>query len=181
METETLFTTTKWSVLQTIAKKPSAPLEIAKALGTTTANISQQLRLLEAAGLVAKTRISNSEAGMPRALFSLTRDFAQLNVVTKGLAKKKLITLSPLQVVISRIWLLEDLFIINPLTVFFSTHQRIWEKHTALYFEGTSKKEVILIGDGPTSETKVSTNDGTITIKIKKGSHSDDEFLIFNT
>jgi DNA-binding HxlR family transcriptional regulator len=181
METETLFTTTKWRILQIIAKQPSAPLEIANALGTTTANISQQLRLLEAAGLVAKTRVSNSEAGMPRALFSLTRNFAQLNVVTNGLAKKKLISLSPLQVAISRVWLLEDLFLSTVLTAFFSTQENIWSKHKKLFFDSSSKKEIILLGDGPQTKTQVQSNDGTTTITIKKGSQETDDRLIYNT
>jgi predicted transcriptional regulator len=181
METETLFTTTKWRVLQIIAKKPSAPLEIAKALGTTTANISQQLRLLEAAGLVAKTRVSNSEAGMPRALFSLTRNFAQLNVVTNGLAKKKLISLSPLQAAVSRVWLLEDFSLSTILTAFFSTQEKIWSKHTKLFFYSSNKKEIILLGDGPQTKTQIQSNEGTTTIAIIKGKQETNDLLIFNT
>ena len=65
MELEGLFSGTKWDILRLIAKEPRNPLELARVLGTSIANISQQLRLLEAAGLVRKEKVSNRERGKP--------------------------------------------------------------------------------------------------------------------
>ena len=49
MDLETLLTSTKWDILEMIAKKPMSPIELSKILNTTIANISQQLRLLQKA------------------------------------------------------------------------------------------------------------------------------------
>lgn len=95
-------TASKWEILQIIAHRPSAPLEIAKTLKTTIANVSQQLRLLEAAGLVTRKKIPNSQAGKPRALFSITKEFCDITIVTKENAQRKQIDLTPIQAFISK-------------------------------------------------------------------------------
>ena len=97
MDLETLLTGTKWEILEIISNKPSSPMEIAEKLNTTIANISQQLRLLQTAGLVKKQRTGSSKPGKPRMLFSLSDDYAFITVISKGFAKKKLIRISQKQ------------------------------------------------------------------------------------
>lgn len=101
-------TSSKWEILNILAQKPSAPLEIAKTLQTTIANVSQQLRLLEAAGLVTRKKVPNSQAGKPRALFSLKEDFCDIIIVTKDSADKRHIKLTPKQAFLSKTILYEE-------------------------------------------------------------------------
>lgn len=144
METEILFTASKWDILQAISLKPSSPLEIAKKQGTTIANVSQQLRLLEAAGLVIKKRIANSMAGKPRALFSLKRDICYLTLVTNGVAKKDLVPLQKDQTFLSRVWLLKTPELTKPLALFFYGNEKFLNKLTNLYFKSIQGKTISL-------------------------------------
>ena len=105
MEKETLFTDTRWYILKCLSEEPASPTQIAKKLNTTIANVSQQLRLLEALDLVKKERIRNRDKGKPRMLFSLARDMALLVPTAKDFAQRTLIPLADHQKHILRIWL----------------------------------------------------------------------------
>jgi predicted transcriptional regulator len=93
MDIETLLTGSKWEIIGILAKTSSSPLELAKKLNTTIANISQQLRLLQAAGLIKKQRTSEVKPGKPRMMFSLADDFCFMIIFSKNIAKKKLLHL----------------------------------------------------------------------------------------
>ena len=97
MEIETLLTGSKWEIIELLSIKPSSPSEISEKLETTIANISQQLRLLETAGLINKKRTHSAKPGKPRMLFSLSDDFAFITIIAKGKAQKKLIKISQKQ------------------------------------------------------------------------------------
>ncbi len=90
-------TGTKWQMLEMLSKESLSPLEISKKLGTTIANISQQLRLLQTAGLVKKERQASSKPGKPRMLFSIAEDLAFITILSKDFAKKKLVKINPKQ------------------------------------------------------------------------------------
>ena len=97
MELETLLTGTKWEIIDILTNKPSSPLELAKKLNTTIANISQQLRLLQTANLIKKKKTGSARPGKPRVLFSLSEDYAFITVMSKSFAKKKLIKINQKQ------------------------------------------------------------------------------------
>ncbi len=69
-------------------------MQLAQLCGTTMANVSQQLRLLEAADLVGKKKVRNRERGKPRTLFSLADDYAYVVSLMGNFAGKKLIRLT---------------------------------------------------------------------------------------
>ncbi len=140
MEKEILFTTSKWEIIKVISEEPRAPLGIAKILNTTIANVSQQLRLLEASGLVKKQRLANVEAGKPRALFSLSNDIVFLSLASSGLAKKKIIDISPIQVIISRIWLLDNFDLSDVLSKFVYENDSIFLNNSVCYKNSSSSK-----------------------------------------
>ena len=94
MDIETLFTSTKWEIIELLSNKSYSPLELSKKLSTTMANISQQLRLLEALNLVKKQKVPNRDRGKPRTLYSLSGDYAYIIVFCQGSAQKKLIQLN---------------------------------------------------------------------------------------
>ena len=105
MDPETLLTGTKWEIIEEISKKPASPSELAKKLNTTIANISQQLRLLQTAGLTKRKKISQLKPGKPRTQFSIADDFAIIIVASPDYAKKKLIKLTPEQKKTMKKWL----------------------------------------------------------------------------
>ena len=94
MHVETLLTGTKWEIIELLAKKSLSPSDLSSKLNTTIANISQQLRLLETAGLVNKQRTGSGKPGKPRVLFSIADDYCLIMLFTKGFAKKKLVRVS---------------------------------------------------------------------------------------
>lgn len=104
MEHETLFTASKWDILKRLEDGPSSPLELSKVCNTSIANISQQLRLLEMAGLVTSRRVSNRERGKPRVLYSLAGNLSYLIATTGDFVDKKVLQLSEYNKVIMRIW-----------------------------------------------------------------------------
>ena len=108
MELETMFTEQKWNILKSLSEGKFSPLQLAQGSNTTIANISQQLRLLEAAELVKKEKIQNREKGKPRTLFSLSHDYAYLVSTMKDFAKKRLLELSDYHKIILRILFLKN-------------------------------------------------------------------------
>jgi len=108
MEQETLFTASKWDILKMLSTGPKSPLQLAKLSNTSVANVSQQLRLLEMAGLVNSKRISNRDKGQPRLLYSLVGNHSFLISSSTDFVEKKFLQLSEYNKVILKIWFLDD-------------------------------------------------------------------------
>ena len=108
MEQETLFTASKWDILKILSSGSKSPLQLAKLSNTSVANISQQLRLLEMAGLVQSKRISNRDKGQPRLLYSLAGNHSFLIASTQDFVDKKFLKLSDYNKVILKIWFLDN-------------------------------------------------------------------------
>jgi len=108
MELETLFTEQKWNILKSLSKGSFSPLQLSSQSNTSMANISQQLRLLEASSLVGKRKIPNRDKGKPRSLYHLSKDFAYLIQVSDGFADKKLLDLDPHQKARFTLWFLKQ-------------------------------------------------------------------------
>jgi predicted transcriptional regulator len=108
MEQETLFTASKWDILKMLSSGPKSPLQLSKLSNTSVANISQQLRLLEMAGLVQSKRISNRDKGQPRQLYSLVGNHSFLIASTADFVDKKLLKLSDYNKIILKIWFIEN-------------------------------------------------------------------------
>jgi hypothetical protein len=108
MEFEMLFTDQKWSILKNLSLNKYSPLQLASKSQTTIANISQQLRLLEAANIVQKEKIPNRDKGKPRTLFSLTNNYAYLISTMNDFAEKRLLELTDYHQIILKIWYIKD-------------------------------------------------------------------------
>lgn len=108
MDLETLFVESKWGILKLLSESGYSPLELAEKLNTSISNISQQLRLLEMAGLVQKVKIQNRDKGKPRMIFSIAGDFLYAIAVTRSSARKKLLSLNSRQQMMMQIWHLEE-------------------------------------------------------------------------
>lgn len=108
MELAGLFTEQKWNILKLLSEEEFSPLQLSQRSKTTMANISQQLRLLEASSLVGKRKIPNRDRGKPRTLFHIRKDFGYLIQVRQGFAEKKLVELDDFHKIFMTIWFLND-------------------------------------------------------------------------
>ncbi len=104
MEQETLFTASKWEILKLLSEQQLSPIELAARSGTSVANVSQQLRLLEMAGLVKSERVPNRDKGQPRILYSLAGNHSFLIATANDFVEKKHVPLSAYNKVILKIW-----------------------------------------------------------------------------
>jgi predicted transcriptional regulator len=108
MDFDMFLTSPRWEILQLIAEKPASPVELAQKLKTTVSYISQQLKLLDAAGVVKKERTGAVERGKPRTLFSISNELAYLTVLSSGFSNKKLLKVDEHHKAILKIWMVED-------------------------------------------------------------------------
>ncbi|RMF07092.1 ArsR family transcriptional regulator [Candidatus Woesearchaeota archaeon] len=104
MDSSAPFTDSKWSLLEELSKRPLSPIQLAEATNTSVANISQQLRLLEAYGLVSKERTSNYEKGKPRVVYRIAHPQAFIAALGTPVAFRQLITLGSEELLLLRLW-----------------------------------------------------------------------------
>jgi len=109
----------KWDLLKILAERPSSPIEIAEITKTTVSYVSQQLKLLEAIGVVEKTKTGAFEKGKPRSVYSVREDFVYFTVLSKNFADKKKLILTEHNKIVMRIWMLENHVFHLPLERFF--------------------------------------------------------------
>ena len=160
MELETLFVEQKWNILKLIATKEASPIQIAEAIGTTIANVSQQLKLLEAMGLVKKKKISNRDKGKPRVLYSLNKEFGNIIALTNGYVNKRLMALTDYHKTVLRIWFIGNEKLHSSIQYF------LWEIESI-----TKQLDAIIVIDAPSEKTKLiifSSNQKEIEPKILK-------------
>jgi len=94
VEIETLLTGSRWQMLEHIASRPCSPNELATLTSTTVANVSSQLRLLEAAGIVFKTRTGAADAGKPRIHYRLRPNHVFISRLSSRQVSKRLLRLT---------------------------------------------------------------------------------------
>jgi len=102
------FSSPRWKILEIIAKKPSSPIEIADEMGTSVSYISQQLKLLEAASFVIKSRTGASDKGQPRTIFSIKEEVVYFAALIKDFPDKRLLHLNNHNKTILKMWLVDD-------------------------------------------------------------------------
>ncbi|MBN2368329.1 winged helix-turn-helix transcriptional regulator [Candidatus Woesearchaeota archaeon] len=93
MEIETLFTDSKWRILSELFQKSLSPTELAEKTGTSTANVSTQMRLLEALGYVREEKVADYKKGDARKRFMLDRQFAYVTFRSRCAIGKRMFTL----------------------------------------------------------------------------------------
>ena len=151
MELDSLFTEQKWQILQRLGIEKLSPLQLAEKTSTTISNVSQQLKLLEAANIVKKQKIPNRDRGKPRALFSLTNNFAYIVTISNGFVEKRLFPLEEPKKALLRIWFLENDEIKDSLE---KIHRKLLVNFDKLQFMAvnTARKELIIVGTGISRE-----------------------------
>ena len=94
-------------------------MQLAETLDTSIANISQQLRLMEVAGIVKKERLKERAKGKPRVVFSLKNDMCYLITATDGFADKRLLDLDEFHKYVLKVWSIENKALHEQLSLFF--------------------------------------------------------------
>jgi DNA-binding transcriptional regulator GbsR (MarR family) len=108
MELDSFLASPRWEILSLISERPSSPIELAEKTKTTVSFISQQLKLLEAAQIVKKTKTGAYEKGKARNLFSISEDFLYLTIITNGFSAKKKVNLNYYKRSLLQSWLIEN-------------------------------------------------------------------------
>lgn len=108
MEQETLYTSSKWDILKALELGSKSPVDLAKEANTSLANVSQQLRLLELAGIIKSERIPNRDKGQPRIMYSLSGNNSYLLITSPDFVNKKSIVLQQHQKELIKILFCED-------------------------------------------------------------------------
>lgn len=93
MSVEQLLTGSRWQLLQALAKRPQSTSELAKGLGTSQANVSQQLKHLELANIISRRRAPKRKR--VHYVYELPDNFTYLVRLAPGLAEKKTLTTTP--------------------------------------------------------------------------------------
>ena len=103
MNHETLYTATKWDLLKLLEHDEKTIQELAQETNTSQQNISQQLKLLELAGIITKTQTRREAAK-----YTIGQNSCYVISTSNSFVEKKHIPLETRRQIILRIWFLED-------------------------------------------------------------------------
>jgi DNA-binding transcriptional regulator GbsR (MarR family) len=134
----------RWEILESISLSPASPTVIAEKIGTTVSYVSQQLKLLEVAGLVKKTKTGFSEKGRPRNIYHLSEEFIHISSLENGFAFKKNIKVNFHRKALLNIWTLNDESIQESVEILYSKLKTdIKDIHGIFATQGETTKVII--------------------------------------
>jgi len=172
MELESLFSSTRWEIISALSDESLSPMELAEKLNTTSANISQQLRLLELAGLVKSEKISNTDKGKPRIIYSLAGDNAYLILASGGFAKKRMLPLTSYHKFMMKVWFIENIEHHMNLAVLYQALKDDFDKVSIVAAESKYGSLTVHIK----TENKAAVEKLLGKLELKVSYHSDDGF-----
>ena len=148
-----MFATPRWKILETLAMNPSSPVELSKKMKTSVAYVSQQLRLLETAGLLDKVKTGKVEAGKPRSVFSVIKEIAFLTLLVKNTPIKRPIYMTEKSKILLRIWAIENREVVEALEEFYFLIGSNLKDINAIFFDsGLSSIYVVSSSKGVASK-----------------------------
>ncbi len=146
MDYGALLTDTKWNLITELARKNQTPTDLAKKANTSLANITQQLKLLEAYGLVKKKRrINSNEPGKPKTEYSIGKEIIHLTYINQDNTEKKELDLDIIQKAIINLWLnikKEDIYFIEKC---FILNEELLKKCQAVALVKTTPEQIELL------------------------------------
>ncbi|MBU0471672.1 MAG: winged helix-turn-helix domain-containing protein [Nanoarchaeota archaeon] len=160
-----LLTESRWNIIKELSKEKQTPTELAKKTGTSIANVSQQLRLLEAYKLVKREkRIFENKPGKPKTLFSIGKEIIHLTYISKEKSEKKELELDFIQKAIINLWLnvnKEDVYFLEK---FFVLNEALINKCQAAAITKTNHEQIeLLIITKDVNEVREKYSNQTIT------------------
>ncbi len=181
MEIESIFVNSKWRILTELSHNSLSPTALAKKTGTSIANISTQLRLLEALDFIGKEKLSNVGKGEPRKLYSLKKEFAYLILATKSVIGKKMFKLDEESMMFVSVWMISDSQAPYLLMKLYFNHEALLKDSISIGYLGMrgEELEIVIVHEQPNqvhglNEKYVTRNDKTY--KVKAHVHSMHDF-----
>jgi predicted transcriptional regulator len=154
MEQETLYTSSKWDILKALELGSKSPIDLAKEANTSLANVSQQLRLLELAGIVKSERIPNRDKGQPRILYSLSGNNSYILITSPDFVDKKNILLQQHQIETMKIWFCEDITLHYYMEKFYWANEEKFSGLKLLAFDYTDSQNIKVLVNEDLTEKK---------------------------
>lgn len=138
----------KWQILKILSKYPQTPKQLAERLGTTIANMSQQLKLLEAYGFLKKARADKGPNSRKtkdlRVVYSLIKGKTWLINVSPGNVKRKELKTTPETAMLVNLLLL-DLKDEHPFVLNFFLNSPLVEHIDSAYHLKSEKQEINIL------------------------------------
>lgn len=177
-----MFIDSKWKILTELAKSSSSPTDLAKRTGTTVANISVQLKLLEALGFVDIEKLTNTRKGEARKLYSQKKQFCYLILSSYPTIGKKMIELDDETMPYFGAWLIKDQDASKVLIKLFCSNDRFMEIAQSIGYLGMKDNviEIIVFCPEPENTQLAQTRffQSGKSYEIKVHSHRSDDFII---
>ncbi|MBU1201127.1 MAG: helix-turn-helix domain-containing protein [Nanoarchaeota archaeon] len=133
MNYNTILTDSRWEIIKAISEEDLSATELAKHTKTSIANVSQQLRLLEAYGLIKKISKINNGIGKPKTRYTISKEVIETLIVSKNHCEKKSLDLDYLQKAILNLWLHTKKENHYFLEKFLTTYEEVTVKCQAIY------------------------------------------------
>jgi DNA-binding transcriptional ArsR family regulator len=151
MDIESLFIDSKWKILTELGKSSLSPSELAQKTGTSVANISSQLKILEAMEFIEQERLTNVNKGEPRKLYSLKKEFAYIILSTKSSMGKKLIKLDNEVMPFFAIWFINESFAPYLISKLYFNNEAIFREALSYSYLGSNENvfEMLIIHPNP--------------------------------
>jgi DNA-binding transcriptional ArsR family regulator len=166
MELDSFLVEKRWEILRILANSPSSPIELAEELQTTVSYVSQQLKLLEAMGLVKKTRTGASEKGKPRSVYNISNELVYITLLTHENSSKKQIYLTPHHKSIMNIWLLDDITLHYPIEKLFWKLESFLGEIDGVFIEQGFVPKVLILSESKNLKAKIDSIVKTIDKKV---------------
>jgi predicted transcriptional regulator len=155
MDLDNIFTSSKWKILNELAKNQTSPTELSKKINTSIANISTQLRFLKALGFVKSKTLKNNKIGKPKTLYSLSKEFAYLVLAKNNFCSKKILKLNNFHKTIFSIYFLNESDLHYYLLKFYFKYENILKECNALGFIGLKDKNIELLAINQNKEKTI--------------------------
>jgi len=151
MEIETIFSESKWKILTELSQGSLSPSELAKKTGTSLANISTQVRLLEALGFIDKKKLINRAKGEPRKIYSLKKEFAYMILGTKTVMGKKMYNVGEDSLYFFKVHMIQDKKAPQVLSKLYCNHENVLRNVISIGYLGIrgEELEILVICDEP--------------------------------
>jgi hypothetical protein len=181
MEIESIFFDSKWRILTELSHASLSPTELAQKTGTSLANISTQIRLLEAMNFIEKQNLTNTAKGEPRKRYSLKQDFAYLILGTKSAIGKIKLNVDNETLPFFSVWLINDSVVPFLIMRLYLEHELLFKEMVSFGFLGRQNEEMelLVIHEHPATLAALHTEQmqrGDKTYKLKIHIHASDTF-----
>lgn len=147
--TEEQITGTKWDIIEQLSKETLSPKELSEKLNTTIANVSQQLKLLEAYGYLKKKKTDQGKGSRKqtdrRTLYSLAKTTTTITNIQQSNTKRAEVKTHPLHQLMINLLLLDQKENAEPILELYMAHKDLVEKIDAIYLVEQKHEETHLL------------------------------------